>query len=87
MVLERRPFVRQHLEKQADVFTIKLNEAERKELEEWKHLLQQEKDSTALKQLARIGAKVLLEEKTKLANEIVLNNYRKNKRLGVVTFE
>ncbi|MDO9578999.1 MAG: hypothetical protein Q7J06_00280 [Bacteroidales bacterium] len=87
MTLKQEPFHRYHLEKKSDTFTIKLNEQERKELEEWKHLLQQEKDSTCFKQMAKIGAEVLREQKIKLINETVLGNYRKNKRLGIVTFD
>ncbi len=87
MVIKQDPFRKHNLEDTQDTFTVKINSEERKELTEWKYLLQQEKDSTALKQLARIGAKVLLEDKFKVANEIIMNNYRKNKRLGIVTFD
>lgn len=85
-----QPFVRKTLEeegKKADTFAIKLNKEERKELEEWKHLIQQSKDSTCLKQLARVGAEVILRSETKLINTIILNNYRKNKRLNIVDFD
>jgi len=87
MVIKQQPFRKYNFDTQKDTFTIKMNKEEREEFDEWKYLLQQEKDSTAIKQLARIGAKVLLEEKVKLINEIVVNNYRKNKRAGIVTFE
>lgn len=86
-MLEQKPFVRYHEDKKADTFTVKLNSEEREQFEEWKYLIQQEKDSTAIKQLAEIGAKVLLDEKFKLVNGIILNNYRKNKRMGVVNFD
>ena len=84
MSIEQKPFTKYHLEKKADTFTVKFNEQERKEFEELKTIIQQEKDSTAIKQLARIGAKVILDEKMKEILKIVMNNYRKNKRLGVV---
>lgn len=89
MTLEQEPFTRYELDenKRQDSFTIKLNPEERANLEKWKHLIQQEKDSTAIKQLATIGAKVLQEPKTQAIIEIILGNYRKNKRLGIVTFD
>jgi len=87
MALKQKPFIRYNEEKKADTFTIKLNPQERTELEHWKSLLQQPKDSTAMKQLAQIGAKVLLDEKFKTANSIIMNNYRKNKRVGIVDFD
>lgn len=80
-------FKRSSEEKKTDTFTVKLNSDERLWLEGMKKLLQQEKDSTALKQLASIGSKVLLDKKTSEILELVMNNYRKNKRLGIVTFE
>ncbi len=90
MKTNQEPFRKYNLDEEgikADTFTIKLNKEERKELEEWKHLIQQEKDSTCMKQLARLGAKVLLGDLSKLSNEIVLGNYRKNKRLNIVKFD
>jgi len=87
MSLEQRPFIRYNMEKKVDTFTVKLNAEERANLEAMKQILQQEKDSTALKQLAEIGSKVLLGSETKQVLEIVLNNYRRNKRLGIVTFD
>lgn len=87
MVITQEPFVRYHEKKKADTFTVKLNPQERARLEELKKILQQEKDSTALKQLAEIGAEVLLSPQTKAVLGVVLNNYRRNKRLGIVTFD
>ena len=87
MTIKQEPFRKYHLEKQVDSFTIRMNVEERAEFEKNKYLLQQDKDSTALKQLAEIGAKVLQEEKLKQILELVMNNYRKNKRLGIVNFD
>ena len=87
MVIKQKPFVKYNLENKVDTFTVKLNPEERKEFEQDKHLIQQQKDSTAIKQLAAIGAKVLREDKIKTINAIVLGNYRKNKRLGIVDFD
>jgi dihydroorotase-like cyclic amidohydrolase len=67
-----------------EVFTVRMNKAEYSELQEAKRLLMQEKDSTALKQLAELGASfVLHDQKTRLVLETVINNRRKNERLGV----
>lgn len=74
-------------EKREDVFAIKLNEQERTLLEKMKSIIEQEKDSTAIKQLAWIGSKVILEEKTSYLLETIFENKRKNKRIGVQQFE
>lgn len=88
MTIEKTPFVKYNESESLDVFTIRLNEEERKLLDSLKLILQQEKDGTAFKQLAlEIGAKVLQEEKVRGILEVVLNNYRKNKRLGIVKFD
>lgn len=87
MVIKQEAFRRYNEEKKDDTFTVKFNELERKEFNEFKKLIHQEKDSTAIKQLCWMGAKVLLDEKTKAVLEVVLNNYRRNKRLGIVTFD
>jgi hypothetical protein len=89
MSLEKKPFVRytEGDEPKKDSFTVNLNEQERKDFEELKKILEQEKDATALKQLASIGAKTLLDPKTALILETIFKNKRKNKRLGIVTFE
>lgn len=91
-MLENAPFVKMHLEedkdyKPQDTFTVKLNKEERKVLDECKEIMEQEKDSTAIKQLAWIAAKVLHEEKISYILGTVFENKRKNKRLGIVEFE
>ena len=89
MSIENTPFVRQTLgdDPKKDSFTVNFNEQERKDFEELKKILEQEKDATAIKQLASIGAKTLLDPKTSHILEVVFKNKRKNKRLGIVTFE
>jgi|24BtaG_2_1085350.scaffolds.fasta_scaffold03110_8 hypothetical protein len=88
MKLEQKPFRVYHEEKQIDSFTIRLNAEERKLFEECKYILQQEKDSTAMKQLAlEIASKVIHDKKIKGFLGVVLGNYRKNKRLGIVSFD
>lgn len=89
MAIEKPPFVRQTLGDlpKKDSFTINLNEEERKDFEELKKILEQEKDATAMKQLASIGAKTLLDPKVGLVLEVVFKNKRKNKRLGIISFD
>ena len=87
MTIEKEPFTRYHDEKKADTFTVKLNDQERAILEQSKKRLEQLKDSTALKQLAWIGAKVILSQETAELLDIVFNNKRKNQRLGIIDFE
>jgi hypothetical protein len=87
MILEKEPFVRYNEEKKVDSFTVRLNEEERALLEKCKKVIEQPKDSTALKILAWIGAKVLHEEKTSYILGTVFKNKRKNARIGIVEFE
>lgn len=80
----QEPFTRYHLgEKKADTFTVKLNQEERELLEKMKMLIEQPKDSTALKQLAWFGAKVILSPSTAYLLETVFKNRSKNSRLGI----
>lgn len=78
-------FQREHETKQQDVFTVKLSKdgTEREKLDAAKLVLRQPKDSTALKQLAWLGAKVLLDEKMKYLADTVFKNKQKNWRTGV----
>jgi len=87
MALKQEPFTRYNDEKVADTFTVKLNEAERSQFEKAKRIIEQKKDSTALKQLAWIGTKVLLEEKTEFILATVFKNKRKNARIGIIEFD
>lgn len=86
----KEPFRKYHLDeegKKIDTFSVRLNEEERELLERSKKVIEQTKDSTAIKQLAFIGAKVILEEKTSYILNTVIGNKRKNKRLNIVDFE
>lgn len=91
MTLEREPFVPYTLEedksKKRDIFTISLNMDERELLNQCKLVLEQPKDSTALKTLAWIGAKVIHEEKIAYILGTLFKNKRNNKRLGIMEFE
>lgn len=81
------PFTRYHEDKQIDSFSVRLNADERKQLEADKELLQQSKDSTALKQLAELGHVVLHDGKIGHYLRTVLGNVRKNRRLGISDFD
>lgn len=75
-------------EKEA-TFTVRLGaDFGRSELDQGKKILEQERDSTAMKQLAMIGlACVLHDRKTRVILKLVFKNKRNNKRQGVVTFD
>ncbi len=84
------PFTKMHLDeegKSTDAFTVRLNTEERKQLEEDKKIIEQTKDSTAIKELANIGSIVIHDKKTAEIIKVILGNRRKNKRLGIVDFE
>jgi len=88
MSIDQEPFKRYHEEKKQDSFTVKISPEYRKMLEDMKYRLQQPKDSTALKQLAELGAKVLLgENPTPKAISVIVNNIRKNKRTGIIDYD
>lgn len=92
MVLERKPFERQRFDEDVEkdkgkVFTIRLNAEELKNLREAQNVLQQEKDSTALKQLAMFGLYVLHDRSTAYILQVLNDNIRKNKRLGIEKVE
>lgn len=87
MALKQTPFQAYHEEKKNDTFTIWLNKEERQLLEQAKKVLEQSKDSTAIKQLAWIGAKLIGEDKISCLLGVVYSNKRKNKRLGIPDFD
>ena len=74
-------------EQRRDTFNVSFNNKERVQLEKDKLVLKQEKDSTALKQLASIGSKVLHRKEIAEILLIVQGNKRKNKRIGINEFE
>ena len=85
-ITDKKPFVRYTLEeedKSIDIFTIRLNAEERTLLNEAKLIMKQQKDSTALKQLARLGAIVLQDKKTAMILDTIFNNERRNRRIGI----
>jgi len=82
----KKPFVRYNEEKTNDAFTVRLNKEERILLNDCKIILEQKKDSTALKQLAWFGAKTLQDDKMKYIIQELFKNKRKNTRLGIIDF-
>jgi hypothetical protein len=85
-MIKKTPFKPYKLEEEridrADIFTIRLNKEERKRLNIAKTMLNQPKDSTALKTLSEIGFIVLHSELERLILEAVFINKRNNQRSG-----
>ena len=86
MTIEKIPFVRytEGEKPKFDSFTIWINADERTELDYCKSLLQQTKDSTALKQLAHIGyLKLIGDHSTRWILGQFSRNLYNNKKSGV----
>lgn len=87
-MIEKEPFRKYNEEKHKDdVFSVKLNREQRELLNRCKLQIEQTKDSTALKTLAFIGAKVILSEPTDYIIKILFKNKRNNERLGIPDFD
>ena len=91
MSLEKKPFTNYTVGEKAskDVFTVRLgDDFSREMLEAGKEALEQERDSTTIKQLALIGfTKVILDPETKALLATVFKNKRNNKRHGIITYD
>lgn len=91
MSLVKKPsFQAEYLEedgKKQDSFTVYLNKAEREYLNKQKKIIEQKKDSTALKQLAWIGANLIDEPKMQKILSVIYSNKRNNKRSNIADFE
>ena len=70
-----------------EVIPIRLNEQEKALLKDAKRILEQPKDSTALKQLVALGYKCIKKPESEELLELVFANKRKNKRSGIIEFE
>lgn len=68
--------------KRADVVSLWLNDEEREELDRCKRILEQPKDSTAVKTLARLGAFLIGRPETDYILATVFKNRRNNERSG-----
>lgn len=89
-MLEKKKFVKYDLGdkiNKAETLSLKLNSEEREILDKCKMILEQPKDSTALKSLAWIGAKVIQEEKVSYILATLFKNKRNNNRLGIIDFD
>ena len=87
MPINKEPFRKYNEEKKLDSFTVRLNPKERELLEDGKQIIEQTKDSTAIKTFAWVGIKVIHEEKYKYLLGILFKNKRNNERLGIADFE
>ena len=91
-MIEKKPFVNYTLdedkkEEETKVYTFRLNKEEQENLKACMILLQQEKVSTALKQLANLGMFVLHERSMAHVLQVLGDNIRKNKRIGILEVE
>ena len=89
---DKKPFVRYKLDeekaKEKEVrLTICMNKAEMAMLDLDKGVLEQSKNSTALKQLWMVGRNVLHDKKTGLILRSLFKNRRNNERSGIIDFE
>jgi hypothetical protein len=88
---DRKPFeakrlVEERVKDKEKVITVWLNQEEQKLLEAAKVVLEQEKDATALKQLAFIGYETIRKPENSFMLEVIFTNKRRNKRTGVQQF-
>ena len=83
-IIQREKFRQKDINKTKDVLGIDMGNF-REKLTSCQYVLQQPKPSTAAKQLMEIGAKVILDSETGKFIEIVLDNIRKNERLGIIS--
>lgn len=91
MSLEKEPFktyiLDEDKEETGEIISLRLSKEERQLLDSDKQIIEQLKDSTAIKQLWKVGSKVIHDTKTKEILSIILGNERRNKRLGVAEFD
>jgi len=91
-MIEKKPFIpyREEEERSKDtskVFAIRLNTQELENLKVAQEILQQDKDSTCVKQLAMLGLHVLHERSSAYLLKVLNDNIRKNKRIGIEKVE
>ena len=87
MTLEKELFVRYSEKKTFDSFTVRLNKEDREMLDSSKKIIEQTKDSTALKKLAWIGANVIHRKEIAYILGVIFANKRKNRRSGIADFD
>ena len=92
MAIEKELFVpyRDQEERNKDktrVFSIRLNDEELRWLEDGALILEQERLTTAIKQLAKIGSIVLHDSRTNEIVSTIFGNKRRNERIGILEVE
>jgi hypothetical protein len=87
MVIIKEPFRRYNIEKEDDNFTIRLTDKDKIWFLPAKSLINQPKRSTAMKQLAEIGANVLQDKKIAKIFDVVKGNSYRKYRLGIKEFD
>jgi len=83
MPIIKERFRRYKLEKEDDNFTIRLTDTDKIWFLPAKAFINQPKRSTAMKQLAEIGANVLQDQKIAKIFDVVKGNSYRNKRIGL----
>ena len=91
MPIEKKPFESYQLDEEKDskreILTISINKEERERLNGNKKLLEQPKDGTAIKQMMEIADFVIHDNFFGKMLKLVLDNKRRNKRLGIIDFD
>jgi len=83
-LIQEQKFRRKNLRLKSSILSINLtNEEDQDILLQCQYVLQQTKPSTAMKQLMRIGAKVILGTETGEFLRLVLGNIRRNERMNI----
>lgn len=88
MSIERPPFTPTKLEEEkaaekGRTIGVWFNEEELRMLEECGTFLHQEKPATIIKQMVALGANLIDRPEIATIRDVVFNNVRKNKRLGI----
>ena len=90
--LERPAFVPTRLDEDREndkgkTIGVWFNDAELINFKEYGIFLHQEKPATIIKQMMALGAKLTDDKKIRAVRDLVFNNVRKNKRLGISEVE
>ena len=83
-IIQEEKFKRKDEKKTGEKISLNMNQEELALIRKSQSILRQPKRSTALKQLVYIGANVVFSDKMGDVLKIVLDNERKNARLGII---
>ena len=90
-MMEKERFVNYTLDEDkkpgVKVVSLKLNLEDQALLKECQKVINQSKDGTTIKSLLYIGAKVVLDEKTRFILDTVFKNKRNNRRNNINDFD